>query len=407
MHRVEIPSPGGDNLAGIIELPADQPRHWALFAHCFTCSKDSLAAARVSRALAAEGVGVLRVDFTGIGESEGDFGETSFSSNLADIETAAAFMRERYGAVELLVGHSLGGAAVLAVAPRLPEVRAVATIAAPSDPAHVEHLFAPARAEIEDEGSAEVDLGGRPFCIRRSFVDDLRTHDLQEIIGGLDRALLVMHSPIDTMVSIDHAAAIFQAARHPRSFVSLDDADHLLTRREDAEYAAGVLAAWAARYVGSPESGAPEAAPETDAVDGVVVRERGDGRFTQAIRAGRHRMVADEPARVGGDDRGPDPYGYLLAALGACTAMTLRMYADRKELPLEGVEVALRHDKRHVEDCAECDDGPRRLDHIEVEIGLAGELDESQRQRMLEIAARCPVYRTLTGEVRVQERLVE
>ena len=415
--KVEIPVTGGHVLAGVLELPDAEPCGWAIFAHCFTCSKDSLAASRVSRALAAHGWGVLRLDFTGLGGSEGDFADTNFSTNLDDLRAAAAFLSAGYGPASLLVGHSLGGAAVLAVAGDLEEVGAVATIGAPSDPGHVSHLLPGSLAEIEADGEAVVDLGGRPFCVRRQFVDDLNQHDLLEEVGGLGKALLVMHSPIDLVVSVDHAAALYKAARHPKSFVSLDDADHLLTRAADAEYAAGVLDAWASRYLPKVEpartstpAGAPAAgsAPEGPgpAPGEVIVRRAASGKFRHDVLVGKHRLVADEPTSVGGDDAGPSPYDYLLAGLGACTSMTLRMYADRKGWPLEHVEVTLRHRKIHAADCADCESRSGKLDEIEREIRLAGDLDAEQRARLMEIADRCPVHRTLHDEVRIRSTLL-
>lgn len=408
-RQVTIPGAGGQSLAAILDLPDGTLRSCAIFAHCFTCSKDSLAAARSSRALARHGWGVLRLDFTGLGSSEGEFSESNFSTNLQDLRSAAEWLAGSYGPPRLLVGHSLGGAAVLAVAGELESVVAVATLGAPANPGHVVHLLADKLDEIETGGEATVDLGGRSFRIKRQFVDDLRGHDLSDDVARLDRALLIMHSPVDTVVSIDNAAELFRAARHPKSFVSLDDADHLLTRAADAEYAAAVLDAWAGRYLPADEverdspsaNGTAQAPPRGE----LVVRETGIGRFQQELRVGSHRLIADEPASVGGDDTGPTPYDYLLAALGSCTSMTLRMYADRKGWPLDGVEVRLRHEKIHAEDCADCETGKGRIDEIEREITVVGELDEEQRKRLLEIADRCPVHRTLQGEIKVRSRL--
>jgi putative redox protein len=400
-ERVQIPGSQGHSLAAILDLPDGQPQACAIFAHCFTCSKDSLAAARSSRALAAHGWAVLRLDFTGLGASEGDFADSNFSTNLADLLAAADWLRAHHGPPRLLVGHSLGGAAVLAVAGQIDDVVAVATIGAPSEPSHVTHLLRDKLDQIEADGEATVDLGGRPFSVRKQFVDDLQQHDLLADVGNLGKALLVMHSPIDAVVSIDHAAAIYGAARHPKSFVTLDDADHLLLRAADAEYAACVLDAWATRYL--PEMPVPE--QEDPPAGELVVRETGVGRFQQQVLVGSHRLVADEPRSVGGDDTGPTPYDYLTAGLGACTAMTLRMYADHKGWPLEHVEVRLRHSKIHASDCADCETKKGKLDDIEREIVIQGDLDEPQRARLLEIADRCPVHRTLHGEVRVRSRL--
>jgi uncharacterized OsmC-like protein/fermentation-respiration switch protein FrsA (DUF1100 family) len=395
---VKFPGTQGVELAARLELPAGEPRAFALFAHCFTCSKDTKAAAYISQALAARGIAVLRFDFTGLGASGGEFADTSFSSNIGDIVAAAKYLRDRHRAPQILIGHSLGGAAVLAAAPQIAEVRAVATLGAPFDPEHVAHLIEPGRAEIEAKGEAQVNIGGRPFRVKRQFLDDLARHDLAKSIAAMRKALLVFHSPRDKVVGIDNAAKIFVAAKHPKSFVSLDDADHLISRAEDAAYAAEVLTAWASRFLERATQ-----AKRTDAVpvDGVRVIEAGEGRFAQHIFAGRHRLRADEPIAAGGDDSGPSPYDLLLAGLGACTAMTLRLYAEQKKWPLERVAVDLRHAKIHATDCAECETKEGRIDRIEREVSLEGALDETQRARLLEIANKCPVHRTLHSEVHI------
>lgn len=385
----------GHELAARLELPAGEARAYAIFAHCFTCSKDSKAAAYISQALAARGIAVLRFDFTGLGMSGGDFADTNFSSNIGDLLAAADYLRQHYRAPELLVGHSLGGAAVLATAPQIVECRAVATIAAPFEPRHVAGLLTGGRQAILDAGEAQVDIGGRPFTIRKQFLDDLERHDPAKHIGALKKALLILHSPRDSIVPIDNAAQIFMAAKHPKSFVSLDDADHLLTRAEDAAYAAEVLAAWASRYLERKT---------LEAVPGVRVVEAGQGKFTEDIFAGRHRLRADEPESAGGNDTGPSPYDLLLAALGACTAMTLRLYAERKNLPLERVTVELSHDKIHAADCAACETKDGHIDRIERLITLEGDLDDAQRTKLLEIADKCPVHRTLKSEVSISTR---
>ena len=400
-ERLTFTGVGGEQLAARFDRPAGEVKAVALFAHCFTCNKDIFAASRIAGALAANGIAVLRFDFTGLGHSEGEFANTNFSSNVGDLVAAAEHLRGAGEAPKLLIGHSLGGAAVLAAAGRVPEAVAVATIGAPADPAHVRHLFQDARPEIEARGEAEVLLAGRSFRIKRQFLEDIEGARLEDALSKLRKALLVFHAPQDATVGIDNAARIFAAARHPKSFVSLDDADHLLTRREDAVYVAEVLSAWASRYLDLPSAGAPlEAAPGT-----VVVQEAGEGRFAQRIAAGPHALRADEPLSVGGNDSGPNPYDLLLAGLGACTSMTLRLYAERKGWPLERVAVTLRHDKIHAEDCAECETREGRIDRIERRVSLEGVLDEAQRARLLEIANRCPVHRTLESEVLVTTTL--
>ena len=397
---VRFPGRHGHDLAARLEMPSRPPRACALFAHCFTCSKDSKAAVFVSTALAEHGIAVLRFDFTGLGGSGGDFANSDFSSNVSDLVAAADWLRANHGPPAILVGHSLGGAAVLAAAGLIPEVKAVATIGAPFEPAHVKGLLAGASAEIAAHGSAEVDLGGRRFTIRQEFLDDLDKQPQAEAIANLKRALLVMHSPRDTTVSIDNASSIFTAARHPKSFVSLDKANHLLTDRDDAFYAANVLAAWAGRYVPLEDPHKIEGLAGT-----VIVSETGEGKFTQAIAAGAHALRADEPESVGGLDSGPGPYDLLLAALGACTSMTVRLYAEHKKLPLERVTVRLKHDKIYAADCEDCETKDGKIDRIDRVLELEGTLDDAQRAKLLEIADKCPVHRTLHSEVSVKTTL--
>ena len=400
-HRSLIYFPGafGTSLAARLDLPAQTPLAYALFAHCFTCSKDSLAATRISAALTERGIGVLRFDFTGLGGSDGDFSNTNFSSNVADLVAAANWLRTQHQAPAILIGHSLGGAAVLAAAHEVAEAVAVATIGAPYDPGHVQHLFADAAPVITANGEAEVTLAGRKFTIRKQFLDDLAGQSGRERIGALRKALLIFHSPRDTTVDIDNAARIFMAAKHPKSFVSLDTADHLLTDKADAVYAASVLAAWASRYIQVNDG------PATAVAGVVTVSETHEGKFTQTINAGPNRARADEPASVGGDDSGFTPYDLLLAGLGACTSMTLRMYAEQKKWSLQHVSVRLRHAKIHAQDCAECETRVGTLDRIEREIEITGELDDAQRARLMEIADKCPVHRTLHSEVSIKTRL--
>ncbi len=401
--KLEFPGHAGDKLAARLDSPATQPRAYALFAHCFTCGKDIFAASRISAALVERGYAVLRFDFTGLGMSEGEFANTNFSSNVADLVRAADYLRDAYAAPTLLIGHSLGGAAVLAAAGEIPEVAAVVTIGSPSEPVHVEKQFADQLEAIRDAGELEVQLAGRPFRIQKQFLDDLEATTIRDRVAHLHRALLVMHSPVDEIVNIDNARQIFEAAKHPKSFVSLDDADHLLRRREDAEYAAGVLAAWAERYLSS----APPARLADLGEGEVEVSETGTGQFANLVRAGRHQLPADEPQSLGGGDSGPTPYDYLLAGLGACTSMTLRMYAERKQLPLQKVRVRLTHAKIHAKDCADCESKEGQISEIHRDIELQGNLTQEQRASLLDIANKCPVHRTLENEIRVRSRLVE
>jgi uncharacterized OsmC-like protein/fermentation-respiration switch protein FrsA (DUF1100 family) len=395
--RATFPGSTGGDLAARLELPDGPVRAFALFAHCFTCTKDVLAARRIAASLAAAGVAVLRFDFTGLGSSEGDFANTNFSSNVEDLVRAADYLRTSYEAPVILIGHSLGGAAVLAAASRIPEVKAVVTIGAPADAAHVLKQLGGSLDQIMSEGEAEVRLAGRPFRIRRSFISDAEAQRLEETIRTLGKALLVMHAPRDETVGIDNASRIFTAARHPKSFVSLDDADHLLSRPEDASYAAGVIAAWAARYI--PSAPAERADAEAAESRRIVVRETGEGKYQNRVIAGPHRLIADEPVSAGGLGSGPNPYDYLSIALGACTSITLRVYAEYKKLPLGRVSVEVSHGKvaaGHCTDCGEVAEGHGgKIDRFERIIRVKGGIDPALEAKLAEIAAKCPVSRTL------------
>lgn len=396
-QRVSFPGRDGQTLAGLLDRPATGPvRAHVLFAHCFTCNKNLKAVASLSRALTDAGLAVLRFDFTGLGESEGEFAGTSFSTNVEDLLAAADYLAAEHGPVQLLVGHSLGGAAALMAAPLIDSCRAVATIAAPSHPEHVQKHLAGGLEEIRRRGEATVDIGGRPFTVRRQFLDDLAAQPMAERLRQLRRALLVLHSPLDRIVSIEHAGEIFSQALHPKSFVSLDRADHLLGDASDASYAGTVIASWASRYLEMPA--AEVAGPGVSARTG----RRG---FLTALASGPHALLADEPEALGGSDRGPSPYDLLSLALASCTSMTLQMYARRKGLALDQARVRVTHSKVHAADCEDCETRTGRIDRFEREIALDGELDDAARQRLLEIADRCPVHRTLEGEVVIRSRL--
>jgi len=399
---VSFPGAFGATLAARLDAPAGAPLAYAVFAHCFTCSKETKAAATISAALAERGFAVLRFDFTGLGGSEGDFANTNFSSNIDDLVAAADFLRREHRGPALLVGHSLGGTAVLAAASRIPETLAVATIASPLEPDHVLGLLKDSVAKIESEGDAQVDIAGRGFRIKKQFLDDIRSQKIGGALAHLGKALMVMHSPRDTIVDIDNASKIFLAARHPKSFVSLDPADHLMSNRADAIYAGQLLADWALRYVPAPQADAPSAQPGK-----VLVRETREGKYSNQVFVGPHVIRADEPVAAGGLDTGPGPYDLLCASLGACTSMTLRTYADSKGIPLERVSVELEHGKIYAADCAECETREGKIDRIERLITLEGKLDPQQRQRLLEIADKCPVHRTLHSEVVISSRLAD
>jgi uncharacterized OsmC-like protein/fermentation-respiration switch protein FrsA (DUF1100 family) len=395
-EKFEFPNGKGEKLAALLDLPLGKPTAFALFAHCFTCGKDNLAAKRIAERLASHGIAVLRFDFTGLGASEGEFANTHFSSNVDDLVAAADHLRKSYGAPAILIGHSLGGCAVLAASHRIADARAVVTIGAPYDPSHVIGLFKDQVDNIREQGEVKVALAGRPFTIKREFLDDVAEKKLEKCLANLHKALLVFHSPTDDTVGIDNASHIFGAAKHPKSFVSLSGADHLLTKRDDALYVSNVIAAWAERYLDQPEI-----MTEAEVEEGLVlVRETHGGKFQQEILTGPHRLFADEPVKLGGLDSGPGPYDFLLAGLGACTSMTIRLYADFKKIPLTNVSVRLSHEKKiHAQDCEDCDTKVAKVDHIERAITLEGTLDAEQRQKLMDIADKCPVHQTLESKV--------
>lgn len=401
--KVTFENSEGQTLAGILHRPDVGPvRAAALFAHCFTCTKNVLAAVNIADALAAEGFEVLRFDFTGLGESEGDFSHTDFSANVQDLLDAAQWMAEQGRAPEVLVGHSLGGTAVLAAAHGVPSAQAVATIGSPAEAQHVLHLLDSDLDTIEQQGSASVRLAGRPFKIRKQFIDDVREQRVRDGVRGLRRALLIMHSPVDELVSIDEAARIYNSALHPKSFVSLDRADHLLSKKADSLYAGRVLATWASRYIDA----ATEAKSTTRAIEGgVVVDGEKDRGFLVSVNANGHLLVGDEPESYGGTDLGPTPYDFLAASLGTCTAMTLNFFARREDLPLERVEVEVRHDRVHSDDCEHCQSQTGKVDRLSRKIHLYGALAQEQRELLLKIADRCPVHKTLENQIVIESAL--
>ncbi len=402
IERFTFPGHNGDMLSARLDLPDGPILATAVFAHCFTCSKDIPAARRIAGRLASMGVAVLRFDFTGLGHSDGEFSNTSFTSNVQDLVSASDYLADRGMAPTLLIGHSLGGAAALKAAGEIKTLKAVVTLGAPFDPNHVAHHFSDALPDIMRDGIAEVCLGGRPFNIGRNLVQDIAKAELAPAIANLNAALLVMHAPLDETVGIDNASQIFRAAKHPKSFVTLDDADHLITRSADAEYAADVIAAWLTRYVDLAPPAPPPGAPE-----GVVrVSEVGPDGFLQDVQSGPgHHIYADEPEAYGGTNRGLSPYGLVSAGLGACTSMTIRMYARRKGWPLEKVSVDISHNKVHAQDAETA--SANRIDQFDREIRFTGKLDDEQRARLLEIADKCPVHRTLEHGARVVTRLKE
>ncbi|MEM1320685.1 MAG: bifunctional alpha/beta hydrolase/OsmC family protein [Bacteroidota bacterium] len=400
--KITFQNATGYTLAARLELPANShPHAYAIFAHVFTGSKNLSASRHISRSLTLSGIAVLRFDFTGLGDSEGNFADTNFTSNVEDLLAAARYLEEHYLAPSILVGHSLGGAAVIFAASQLFSVRAVATIGAPSEPEHVSHLLQDSITTIEQRGKATVNIGGRVFTIKKQFLDDLKSKNMFDLLRGLRKAILVMHSPQDRVVEIENAAQIYQAAYHPKSFVSLDGADHMLTNKQDAMYVGKTVSSWVSRYVEWPERERLKSDKQ------VVARLDTSAGFTTEIMADRHSLIADEPESVGGNDFGPDPYELLASALAACTVMTLKMYARRKKWALKEVKVHINHMKTYIQDCVDCEKSSSKIDYFDNCLEFEGDLDDTQIARLLEIAKRCPVHRTLHSEVRIETQLLE
>ncbi|WP_422079601.1 alpha/beta fold hydrolase [Ulvibacterium sp.] len=403
LQKVTFQNKSGQTLVGRLELPVDRhPHNFALFAHCFTCNKNLLAVRNIGKALTSNGFGVLRFDFTGLGESDGDFSDTNFSGNVADLVAASDFLAQQYQAPSLLIGHSLGGAAVIFAATEIASVKAIATIGAPSNPIHVQHLLKSNIEEIRSKGKAVVNLSGRDFTIKKQFLDDLTTKSLPETVKKLRKPLLLMHSPQDDTVGIKNAEEIYVAAHHPKSFVSLDGADHLLSNKKDSLYVGKVISGWAQRYL---EMETEVAQPKTK--HDVVASLDADDGFTTQMKVGSHYMTSDEPIDVGGSDFGPSPYELVSAGLSACTAMTIQMYVGRKGWKLENVEVHTSYGKEHALDCENCESENSKIDTFHREIRLKGALDEKQKTRIMEIADKCPVHRTLHSETQIITKLVD
>ncbi|GAA3515961.1 bifunctional alpha/beta hydrolase/OsmC family protein [Aquimarina addita] len=402
LTKVNFINVDGHTLSGRLELPADQyPHNFVLFAHCFTCNKNLGAIRNISRALTAKGFGVLRFDFTGLGESEGDFADTNFSGNVEDLIAAADFLKAEYKAPSLLVGHSLGGAAVIFAATKIDSVKAIATIGAPSNPTHVQHLLKSGIEEINTTGKATVSLSGRDFTIKKQFLEDLQTKSLPEVVRKIDTALLIMHAPQDATVGIKNAEEIYLAARHPKSFVSIDGADHLLMNKKDSLYVGEVIAGWSSRYVDMPVR-----EPKLKSDHQVVANLDDTDGYTTQMKVGSHFMIADEPEEVGGHDFGPSPYEFVAAGLASCTAMTIKMYVARKNWDLKNVEVHTSYSKSHAKDCENCEDPLAKIDTFHREIKLEGDLDDKQIEKILQIADKCPVHKTLHTETQVITKLV-
>lgn len=393
--KVKFQNINGDELIGYLELPVNQTAHsFVLFAHCFTCNKNFFAAKNISNALSARGFGILRFDFTGLGESEGDFSDSNFSGNVEDLIAAANFLKEKYKAPELIIGHSLGGAAAIFAAQKIPEITALATIGTPSALNHVTHLLQNELEEIRSLGIASVNIGGRPFNIKNQFLEDLKTKNLKTLVSQLRKPLLILHSPEDDIVEIKNAEELYVAAKHPKSFVSLSGADHLLSQKEDSQYVGELIGSWAQRYLEIPTVTLPVSKHE-------VVASLGEKGYTTYLRSGNHDFIADEPLSFGGNDFGPSPYDYLSAALAACTSMTIQMYARRKNWALETVETHVNHLQSHAVDCENCESTNVKIDTFEREIIISGDLDEKQKSRILQIADKCPVHKTLNEKVQI------
>lgn len=396
IKKVSFTNKNNDQLAGRLELPLNRkPHNFAIFAHCFTCTKNLTAVKNVGRALTAQGFGVLRFDFTGLGESEGDFENTNFSGNVDDLIEAASYLEAHYAAPSLLIGHSLGGAAAIFAASRIDSVKAVAVINSPSDPAHLTHLLRDSTSQIRKEGKAKVNLGGIDFTIKKQFLDDLRNKSLFQVVGDFQKALLILHSPQDTVVGINNAEEIYKAARHPKSFVSLDGADHMLSQKKDSQYVGEVIAAWGLRYLPFPKK------KKLQTKSQVAASLQDDDGYTTPLVLGDHGLLADEPIKFGGNNFGPSPYEFLSAALAACTVMTVLMYARRKEWPLETVECHIDYSREHAVDCEHCEDDAAKIDTFNRKIHLAGNLTDTRKTRLMEIANKCPVHKTLHSKTQI------
>ncbi|CAM3478157.1 bifunctional alpha/beta hydrolase/OsmC family protein [Zobellia roscoffensis] len=404
LQKITFKNKSGQELVGRLELPANRhPHNFAIFAHCFTCNKNLTAVRNISKALTSNGFGVLRFDFTGLGESEGDFADTNFSGNIEDLVAAAHYLEENYKAPTLLVGHSLGGAAVIFAAEKIDSIKSLATIGAPSNPVHIEHLLQSGIPEIEETGKAIVNLSGRDFTIKKQFLDDLQHKPLAQILGKLRKPILILHSPQDNTVEIKNAEEIYVAAHHPKSFVSLDDADHLLSDKKDSFYAGEIISGWAKRYLALDTE-----QQETPKTKHQVVASLDDSEgFTTQMKVGNHFLTADEPKDVGGNDFGPSPYEFVSAGLSACTAMTVQMYAKRKGWKIDNIEVHTSYSRSHAVDCADCESDAAKIDTFERDIRLTADLDEKQKKRILQIADKCPVHKTLHNETQVITKLVE
>jgi len=399
--KISFRNQHGELLSARLEMPLDKhPISYALFAHCFTCNKNLSAIRNISRALNQAGIAVLRFDFTGLGESEGEFAETNFSSNVDDLISAASYLKEHHQSPSILIGHSLGGAAVIFAAGQISSVQAIATIGAPASTEHVSHLFSSSLSEIQNQETAEVNIGGRPFTIKKQFLDDISAQNLSETLKNLRKPILILHSPQDNTVGIENASELYGAAYHPKSFVTLDGADHLLTDKQDSQYVGLIISSWASRYVTGTQK------EESLDTNEQVIVHLGEQKYTATIKAGKHTWLADEPTSVGGQDLGPDPYKLLLSSVGACTAMTLRMYADRKKWDLQDVKVHLSHGKVHADDCLDCESKSSKVDHISRTIEVKGDLDDTQKKRLLEIADRCPVHKTLDSEIKFSSNIM-
>lgn len=405
-QRVEFEGSQKAKLSARLDVPSGNVLGYAIFAHCFTCSKDLHATKRIAGELSRQGIAVLRFDFTGLGSSEGEFASTNFSSNREDLLIAAQYLRDHYQAPSLLIGHSLGGAAVLSIAAEVPELKAIVTIGAPSEAEHVAKNFGAKIDEISEKGQAKVSLAGRDFFIRKQFLDDLKANDVLEKVAALRKPLLILHSPIDQIVGVENATNIFVAAKHPKSFVSLDDADHLISKDEHAEFAASVISAWSMKYLENPQN------EETITHENITkVVETGNGKFQNLVHSGGHHTLADEPKSVGGLNSGMSPYDFLAASLGSCTSMTLRMYANFKKLDIGRITVDVSHSKIHAKDCEDCatqtqEDGGK-IDIFERHIHVDGLTDRDLKTKLVEIADKCPVHKTLQREAVVKTEYLE
>lgn len=400
-QKITFENSRGEKLSARIAFPIDRkPHNFAVFANCFTSNKNFKAIRYITQSLTAEGFGVLSFDFTGLGESEGNFAGTAFSSSVDDLICAANYLKENYVAPTLIVGHSLGGAAVILAASQVDEIKAVVTSGTPSARQHVRNLLKSGIEEIEENGVAEVDIGGRPFTVKKEFIDDLVNQKLPGVVKQIRKSYLGLHSAQDTIVGIENESELYLAVRHPRSFISPDGADHLLSKEKDACCAGDLIVTWAKRYVEIPEI------EELSTQSRVVAYLDTSEKFTTHIKADQRSLIADEPENFGANVFGPSPYQLVASGLATCTLMTLHLYAELKKWDLQEVFRHIRHETTHLEDWKDCENPKAQIDKFTRDLELIGDLDVEQKQKLLEVSGKCPVHQPPENVAHIETRMI-